>query len=187
MNTIHKNIFNQHKVFFTFLLKFLVCYFVATLLYSFYLNQYHIQNNEVDGITHFVAHQTKNILVFSGDNCEIIKHEFEPSYKVIYNSVYIARIVEGCNAMSVIILFASFIVAFSVTFKTTFLYVLFGGIFIFILNIIRISLLTIGLYNYPSYGTLLHDIVFPLFIYGVVFVLWILWVINFSYNNKQNG
>lgn len=94
MNTIPKNIFQQHKVFFTFLLKFLVCYFVATMLYSFYLNPYHIQNNEVDGITHFVAQQTKNILVFFGDNCEIIKHEFEPSYKVIYNSVYIARIVE---------------------------------------------------------------------------------------------
>ena len=96
-NTIPKNMFHQHKVFFTFLLKFLVCYFVAIMLYSFYLNQYHIQNNEVDGITHFVAQQTKNILVFSGDNCEIIKHEFEPSYKVFYNSVFITKVVEYFN------------------------------------------------------------------------------------------
>jgi exosortase family protein XrtF len=58
---------------------------------------------------------------------------------------------------------------------------------IFILNIFRIALLTIGLYKYPEYGTFLHDILFPLVIYGVVFLLWILWVIRFSLNKKQNG
>lgn len=182
-----KNIFQQHKVFFIFLIKFLLCYLVVTIIYSFYLNHYHTHKNEVDGITYFVAEQTKNTLVFFGAECEIIKHEFEPSYKVIYNSVYIARIVEGCNAISVIILFASFIFAFSNRFIITFLYIFLGSILIFILNIFRIALLTKGLYKYPEYGTFLHDILFPLVIYGVVFLLWILWVIRFSLNKKQNG
>lgn len=180
-----KNIFQQHKVFFIFLTKFLLCYFVVTIVYSFYLNQFHTQRNAVDGITHFVAEQTKNTLVFFGADCEIIKHEFEPSYKVIYNSKYIARIVEGCNAISVIILFASFIFAFSNRFITTFLYIFLGSILIFILNIFRIALLTIGLYKYPEYGTFLHDILFPLVIYGVVFVLWIIWVLKFSAYAKE--
>ena len=180
-----KNIFQQHKVFFIFLAKFLLCYFVVTIVYSFYLNQYHTHTNEVDGITHFVAEQTKNTLVFFGADCEIIKHEFEPSYKVIYNSVYIARIVEGCNAISVIILFASFIFAFSNRFIITFLYIFLGSILIFILNIFRIALLTKGLYKYPEYGTFLHDILFPLVIYGVVFVLWIVWVLKFSAYAKE--
>ncbi len=162
-----------------------MCYFIVTIVYSFYLNQYHTHKNEVDGITHFVAEQTKNTLVFFGADCEIIKHEFEPSYKVIYNSVYIARIVEGCNAISVIILFASFIFAFSNRFIITFLYIFLGSILIFILNIFRIALLTKGLYKYPEYGTFLHDILFPLVIYGVVFVLWIVWVLKFSAYAKE--
>ena len=180
-----KNIFQQHKVFFIFLAKFLLCYFIVTISYSFYLNQYHTHTNEVDGITYFVAEQTKNTLVFFGADCEIIKHEFEPSYKVIYNSVYIARIVEGCNAISVIILFTSFIFAFSNRFIITFLYIFLGSILIFILNIFRIALLTTGLYKYPEYGTFLHDILFPLVIYGVVFVLWIVWVLKFSAYAKE--
>ena len=180
-----KNIFQQHQVFFIFLTKFLLCYFIVTILYSFYLDQYHTQKNEVDGITHFVAEQTKNSLVFFGSNCEIIKHELEPSYKIIYNSKYIARIVEGCNSISVIILFISFIFAFSNRFITTFLYIFLGSILIFILNIFRIALLTVGLYNYPEYGTFLHDILFPLIIYGVVFVLWVVWVLKFSAYAKE--
>ena len=180
-----KNIFQQHKVFFIFLTKFLLCYFIVTIVYSFYLNQYHTHKNEVDGITHFVAEQTKNTLVFFGSDCEIIKHEYEPSYKVIYNSKYIARIVEGCNSVSVIILFATFIFAFSNRFITTFLFIFLGSILIFTLNIFRISLLTKGLYNYPEYGTFLHDILFPLVIYGVVFVLWVVWVLKFSAYAKE--
>ncbi len=162
-----------------------MCYFIVTIVYSFYLNQYHSQKNEVDDITHFVAEQTKNTLVFFGADCEIIKHEFEPSYKVIYNSKYIARIVEGCNSVSVIVLFATFIFAFSNRFSTTFFYIFLGSIMIFILNIFRISLLTGGLYNYPEYGTFLHDILFPLVIYGVVFVLWVVWVLKFSAYAKE--
>lgn len=180
-----KNIFQQHKVFFIFLAKFLLCYFIVTIVYSFYLNQFHTQKNAVDGITHFVAEQTKNTLVFFGADCEIIKHEFEPSYKVIYNSKYIARIVEGCNSVSVIILFTTFIFAFSNRFIATFLYIFLGSILIFILNIFRIAMLTTGLYKYPEYGTFLHDILFPLVIYGVVFVLWIVWVLKFSAYAKE--
>ena len=180
-----KNIFQQHKVFFIFLIKFLLCYLVVTIIYSIYLNQFHTQRNAVDGITYFVAEQTKNTLVFFGADCEIIKHEFEPSYKVIYNSNYLARIVEGCNSVSVIILFATFIFAFSNRFIATFLYIFLGSILIFILNIFRIALLTTGLYKYPEYGTFLHDILFPLVIYGVVFVLWIVWVLKFSAYAKE--
>lgn len=151
------------------------------------MNQFDVENKEVDGITEFVAHQTKNTLVFFGKDCEIKKHEFEASYKIIYFSKYLARIVEGCNAISVIILFASFIFAFSAKFKNTFLFILFGSVIVFILNIFRIALLTLGIYNYPEYEEFLHNIVFPVVIYGVVFVLWIVWVIKFSaYAKRKN-
>lgn len=182
-----KNTINQHKPFFLFLLKFVLFYLIFTLIYKFYLNQFNVANKEVDRITEFVAQQTKNTLVFFGKECEIRKHEFEASYKVLYFNKYLARIVEGCNAISVIILFASFIFAFSSNFKNTFLFILFGSVFVFILNIFRIALLTVGLYNYPEYEEFLHNIVFPVVIYGVVFVLWIVWVIKFSVYGKQTN
>jgi len=53
------------------------------------------------------------------------------------------------------------------------------------LNIFRIALLTTGLYKYPEYGTFLHDILFPLVIYGVVFLLWVFWVLKFSAYAKE--
>jgi exosortase family protein XrtF len=181
-----KNTIHQHKPFFVFLIKFVLFYLIFTLIYKFYLNQFNEVNNEVDGITEFVAHQTKNTLTFFGKVCEIRKHEFESSFKIIYFSKYLARIVEGCNAISVIILFASFVFAFSAKFKITFLYIIFGSVLVFILNIFRIALLSIGLYNYPDYEEFLHNIVFPVVIYGIVFVLWIVWVIKFSAYAKSD-
>jgi exosortase family protein XrtF len=181
-----KNTINQHKPYFLFLLKFILFYLVFTLIYKFYLNQFNVEKNEVDGITEFVTHKTKNTLVLFGKDCEIRKHELEASFKVFYNKKYLARIIEGCNAISVIILFASFVFAFSAKFKNTFLFILFGSALIFQLNIFRIALLTIGLYNYPEYEEFLHNIVFPVVIYGIVFLLWIVWVIKFSTYAKRN-
>ena len=175
-----KNAINQHKPFFVFLIKFILFYLIFTLIYKFYLNRYDIKNNEVDAITEFVAHQTKTTINFFGADSEIVKHEFEPSYKIVYSGKYVARVVEGCNAISVIILFASFVFAFSSTFKKTFLFIICGTLLVFILNVLRIALLSMALYNFPGNEHFLHDIVFPVVIYGVVFLLWILWVIKFS-------
>jgi exosortase family protein XrtF len=59
-------------------------------------------------------------------------------------------------------------------------YIGLGCIIIHLLNVIRIALLAMALYAYPQYEHLLHGVVFPLFIYSVVFVLWVLWVQKFS-------
>ncbi len=182
-----KNTLDQHKPFFIFLMKFVLFYLIFTCIYKFYLNQFNVENKEIDGITEFVAQQTKNTLVFFGQECEIRKHEFEASFKVLYFNKYLARIVEGCNAISVIILFASFVFAFSAKIKNTFLFIVFGSTLVFVLNIFRIALLTIGLYNYPEYEEFLHNIVFPVVIYGVVFALWIIWVIKFSAYAKRTN
>ena len=97
-----------------------------------------------------------------------------------YNQLVVAKMIEGCNSVSVIILFVSFIVAFSGKLKPTLFYVLGGSIFIYALNVIRIGLLCSALYWLPQHKTILHDVVFPLFIYGIVFVLWVVWVNKFS-------
>jgi exosortase family protein XrtF len=98
---------------------------------------------------------------------------------------YVARVVEGCNALSVMILFVSFVVAFKGKLIHTLVFNLAGVLIIHTLNIIRIALLVIGLRYYEEYKTLMHDIIFPLFIYGVVFLLWIVWVNKFSIHGAK--
>ena len=150
------------------------------MLYAIYLNSYAGATFEVDGFTKQVSIQTKNVLIFFGQDVEISKHPLDTSYKLALNGKVVARVIEGCNAINVMVLFTAFVFAFSSTFKKTSLFILFGIALIHLLNIIRIVLLTIALYHYPQYKELLHGTVFPLFIYGVVFLLWIVWITKFS-------
>ncbi|MCO6175324.1 exosortase family protein XrtF [Flavobacterium sp. NRK F10] len=181
-----KTLLVQYKPFFLFLIRFLVFYFVCTFVYKMYLNQYNPDLNEVDGISQVVAEQTGHVLNLFGHNAEIVKHENEPSVKILYKGAYVSRIIEGCNAISIIILFAAFVFAFSSGFKRTFLFIVSGAVLIYILNIIRIVLLTLALYYKPEYERILHGTVFPLFIYGAVFLLWVFWVTKVSGYAKRN-
>jgi exosortase family protein XrtF len=175
-----KNIFIQYKPFFTFLIKFGLFYFLFSFAYSIFLNQFDTAKFELDSITSIVSNHTSSLMRFLNQDYYVIPNDSEASMKVIYNGKYVSRIIEGCNAISVIILFAAFIIAFSSTFKKTILFILFGIILIYSMNIVRIALLNYALYYYPEYQHVLHDTVFPLFIYGIVFILWIIWVTKFS-------
>ena len=132
----------------------------------------------IDGITSNVAHLTEKTANLIGIN--ISTDVGHLCYNIIYHQKIVGRIIEGCNAISVIILFVSFIVAFSGKLKQTLLYVLAGSVLIYLLNILRIVLLVVLVYNYPSEEHLLHGVLFPLIIYGIVFILWVIWVNKFS-------
>lgn len=175
-----KTFLAQHKPFFIFLVKFLLFYLVFTFIYKQYLNQFDVSKNEVDEITQLVANQTVLFTRLFEDDVVALLHENDPSVKILYKEKYVSRIIEGCNAISVIILFAAFVFAFSSSLKRTFLFILIGGVLVYILNVIRISLLLYALYYFPQYESLLHETVFPLFIYGVVFILWVVWVVKIS-------
>ncbi len=179
------SIFQTYKPFFIFLLKFFVSYAFLVFLYDLYLNKFDANKNEVDGITYFVAENVNVLTNFFNWNGEMKLHDKEASVKMIFNEKYVSRIIEGCNAVSVMILFVAFIFAFSNRWKQTILYILFGIATIYILNILRITLLNYALFHHPSWKEVLHDVVFPLFIYGVVFVLWVIWVSKFSNYAKK--
>ena len=151
-----------------------------TLLYQAYLGQYDFKNAEVDGFTKSVAKQTEFVLSTIDSQSYIMPHLSEPSVKLFYKNKYIARVVEGCNGLSVMILFVAFIIAFSGKFKNTLLFLIFGIVVINILNVLRITLICMALYSYPQFEDFLHGGLFPLVIYGVVFILWVIWVNNYS-------
>lgn len=168
----------QFKPFLIFIGTFFSAYIVLTLLYKFYLNSF--AANAVDGATTVVSYNVKQILQLFNYDIVVQKSAFGPHFEVWFNKKYTIRIVEGCNAISVIILFVSFIIAFSGRFKTTLLFIITGSIFIYLLNVIRIAVLTVLLFHFPENEHILHGVLFPLIIYGLVFMLWIFWINKFS-------
>lgn len=172
----------ENKTVVLFLIKFFGTYLLLFLLYSLYLEK--TQNEATPftcaPITKTVAEQTKYLLNVFGYPTEIKQDTETLAVKIFINNKFTAFIVEGCNAISIIILFIAFIVAFSGKFITTVLYILFGSLLIYITNIIRIVIISIALYEYPQYQNVLHEIIFPSIIYGFTFLLWFVWIRNFS-------
>lgn len=181
-----KKLFLQYRPFFLFLLKFIALYLLLTIAYKVYLNQYDESRFEVDGFTKSVAEQSKSLLVFFGQEAQTIPNATESSVYIYYKDKFIARIVEGCNALSVMILFAAFVFAFSSRWLRTLLFIIGGCLIIHFFNVLRIALLAVSLYDFPQYEHFLHGVVFPLVIYGLVFILWIVWIQNFSGYAEKN-
>lgn len=171
----------QFKPFLVFLAKFAASYLLLTFVYQTYLHQFDEKKMEVDGFTQLVAKQSQKTISFFNANCYTEVNPKEASVKLFYNGKWVARIIEGCNALSVIILFVSFIIAFTGKLKPTLLFIIFGSLLIYFFNVIRIALLCMALFHYPKYDSLLHDVIFPIVIYGLVFLLWIVWVNKYSF------
>ena len=181
-----QTLFIKYKSVIKFILTFLVVYVSLSVAYKLYLQFSDGSRFYPDYMTHLVSKQSEALLNTFGYDVEVLPHPNEPSMKLILNGKYLARIIEGCNAVSVIILFVSFIIAFSGKLKTTFFYLLSGSVLIYIVNLIRIVILSLGLYHYPEQSEFLHTVVFPGIIYGMVFLLWIFWVNRFSKLKNKN-
>lgn len=161
-----------------FLASFFGSYALLTFLYQVFLNGF--GKNEVDTITRLVSENTEDVLSLFFKSMRFEEANNEPSFFVYLYDQAVIRIVEGCNGISVIILFIAFIVAFSGSLKNTLLFIFGGSLMIYILNVFRIAILTALLYYFPEHTHLLHGVLFPLIIYGIVFVLWVIWVNKFS-------
>lgn len=173
-----------------FLVKFFVTYFLLFGVYSAYLHKTQQKTSlfSCSPITNTVANNVKIAANWFGYHIYTEQNSKELSIKLIVGGNYTARVIEGCNSISVIILFLAFIIAFSGSFKATVLYGLFGGVLIYTINILRIIALSLLIYKYPQFENPLHTLIFPTIIYGLVFILWIIWVRYFSnHKNKKNA
>lgn len=179
-----KTYLSEQKPFLLFLAKFFGTYFILIVLYQLYLSGF--KGVQVDGVTQMVAEQSGKLLSLFDKDSFLLPNATEASVKVYVHEQWVARIIEGCNSFSVIILFVSFIVAFTGNFKKTILFILTGSLIIYIFNVVRISLLCLSIYHYPQYEHILHGVIFPLVIYGVVFALWILWINKFSFYAEKS-
>lgn len=156
-------------------------------MYQSYLNQFDAKSNEVDGFTKLVATQSQQVLSVFDAHSYTLPNVKEPSVKLFYHDKWVARIIEGCNALSVIVLFISFVIAFTGKLKKTLIFIIIGSVIIHVFNILRIALLCVSIYNYPKMEHILHGVIFPLIIYGIVFLLWVVWVNKYSFYAKKSS
>lgn len=168
--------FQKNRLVLKFLFIFFGSYLLLAGVYKLYLHFGTSANYFPDHITSLVAKQTESTLQALGYETFSMNYEKNESVRIGIKNDFVIQVIEGCNAVSVIILFLSFVLAFFSGWKKTLFFIFGGSVLIYTLNVIRIALITIGIYHYPQYTDLLHEILFPIFIYGVVFLLWIFWV-----------
>ncbi len=159
------------------LLRFVLIYIVLVLLYQFYLNQY--ENDVIDPFSRSVAGQVSFLQNALGFPTVLVDYMKLHSILFQTSGRFTTRMVEGCNVISVAILFAAFIFAFYKGAKT-FLFVFAGLLILHILNVSRIALLNIIYIRYPQYEKMAHDYLFPAIIYGGVVILWLIWIQFFA-------
>lgn len=161
--------------------RFLVIYFALFFLYQAYLNHYSAAG--LDPASRWVASQVNSLTQNFGYQAHT---EHIPKWQTEYffvNDKAATRMVEGCNAISVMILYSAFIFAFYKGGRT-FLYVLGGVLLIHIANLLRISGINIVFAHNSGLGEQLHDYIFPAILYGLVILLWVVWMRIITKNKK---
>ena len=165
------------------LLRFLGIWLLLFLLYQWYLNQF---SGNIDGFTKIISDQSAFLLNLTG--YETITKDF-PSHETVQfyiNGKVATRMVEGCNAVSVMIMFLAFVFAFYKGVKT--FYFAFAGIaLLYILNLFRIYVLNVIVVDFPALTKSAHDYFFPAIIYGGVVVLWLIWINKFVVTHEKNS
>ncbi|MDO4762874.1 MAG: exosortase family protein XrtF [Flavobacteriaceae bacterium] len=151
--------------------RFLGIYFGLIFLYQLYFNAY--KDVAADPITRIIAQQSNLCLNKVGYKTELIDATNELHFYV--NQFWVSIMVEGCNAISIMILFLAFIFAFYQGGKT-FWFAGVGLLVLYIINVARIALLNIILLEFPKYSKMSHDYLFPAVIYGGVVLLWVIWI-----------
>ncbi|MDR2205117.1 MAG: exosortase family protein XrtF [Flavobacteriaceae bacterium] len=174
--------FKDFKPIFVILLRFMLIYLAFLGLYQFYLNT---QKDDLDVLSKWVLEQVIWLLNVLGHDSKIV---YQPEYQtgwIFVDGDYRSRMVEGCNAVSVIILFLAFIFAFYKG-KKTFVFAIVGLFILHIMNVLRIAGLNIVFTDYPQYSKTAHNYFFPAAIYGSVVLLWLIWIKFFALKNRKD-
>jgi len=183
-------LYRQYKPTIHFLLKFVIVYITLINVYDYYLKSFDSELiQDTDAATYEVAAQSSNLAELLGFESHIFQHSEESSVVFYLDGQYKVKIVEGCNGIAVMILFLSFVVAFGGRIIDMLLYVPMGIFVIHLSNVVRLTFLTYLFVYHNEYSKEFHDFIFPAIIYGMTFVLWVIWVnyFAFKYSTKKKS
>ncbi|RKS96316.1 exosortase family protein XrtF [Chryseobacterium defluvii] len=165
------------------LLRFIIIYMVLLSGYQFYLNSF--KAGGLDPFSRLIAEQVRHVQNVLGYATQLYDDIPKEQFWFYVKNVYATRMVEGCNAVSVIILFLAFIFAFYKG-SQTFVFAFVSLVLLYIMNVLRITGLNIVMTDYKEYGKISHDFIFPAIIYGSVVLLWLIWIKFFALKNENS-
>ncbi|MBX7204283.1 MAG: exosortase family protein XrtF [Bacteroidia bacterium] len=106
-------------------------------------------------------------------------------HTVCYDTKCLVGVGRGCNALELFVLFAGFIMAFPGAVKNKVWYIMAGIVLIHILNVCRVAALAVIQFKAPQYLDFNHRYTFTFLVYGVIFILWIIWVKRYSNTGNE--
>jgi exosortase family protein XrtF len=152
---------------------FFLFYFLLASLYQIYLDGY---NERVDKISSMVGHQSASILRFFGFSAYATDINAEKSTYLFIDGLARVKVIEGCNGLSVMVLFMAFILGFVGPLKTKAWFIPVGLLFIHLFNLSRIAILAWAVYMFGETGYPIYKEIFTVSVYLLVLAMWYLWV-----------
>lgn len=161
------------KAILIFLVKFVGLYLVLNTAYAFWADRY---KPEADPLTRVVTHQTTTILNWFEDGVSVGESFNSANVPIRQDNRTIVSVFEGCNSINVIVVFLSFVIAFAGSWTKTSVFIVLGAMLIYLCNLGRVVLLFFVAKYYPNNLYFFHKYLFTAVLYGVVFILWFIWV-----------
>lgn len=156
-----------------FLVRFVVFYLAANVLYGFWVDSY---EPRPDPATHLATRNASTVLQWMGWETQVRDNPDKPKTHLIWNSRNVVSVFEGCNGINVAVVFMAFLVAFGPFTKRLVWFTATGLAIIYVTNVLRIVFLFLVTIRLPEYFYLTHKYLFTASIYVIVFGLWVWWV-----------
>ena len=155
-----------------FVTRFFIVYLFLTLAYEMYLSFHSVA---LDPFTTLLS----EIVQYSFDLSSVdYMHSIEGApikAKFFYQDRHTFSIIQGCNAIDIIIIYLSFLFGYKKSLTHYLIHIPSGILVIELMNILRLNFL--GQYILYDYETtiIIHNTIFPAILYAVVFGLWYAW------------
>lgn len=96
---------------------------------------------------------------------------------VVYkNNRKVIGIYQACDGLELMVLYAGFIICFAGNWFRKFIFIVFGVLGLFIINITRCAILGIISLEFPIHFDFAHKYLFNLIVYGFTFLLWMIFI-----------
>lgn len=164
------------NAFFRFLFTAGILYLILYLIYQFVVKGYSTYDQKFIGT---IIEASEGILNLFGFKTFKVLQDRDMQVIGIdgSNGVWVGS---NCNAITLFALFAVFIIAYPGHQKSKWWFVTGGIIVIHIINIFRVVALALIANYFPEYLNFNHTYTFTIFVYGFIFLLWMIWVNRFA-------
>lgn len=117
-----------------------------------------------------VARIVYKVLEFTGFDVALL-----PKNTICHDNMVCARIVWSCTGFKQTFIFLMIILFYKGSYKPKLWFIPLSVVAIYLINIVRISVIIALIKSYPSYFELFHEYIFKYLFYILLFGMWVLW------------